>query len=184
MHIIYIYIMNTRIQCYLSSNSHQMSLTSLKLQFNTPRKRGTCMDISARVNASSGPWGLSNSLWSSAKQPSLHRQSYPAWIANAGLTIDPKPLAQLPFGDGRKPIHFWSHWGWFIIGTKPTNQLVAKRTLTLNLYHIITSIYHLLIPNPEKPLALSGSDFDLDLHQLPFPRMWTHVDTVLALQNL
>ena len=142
--------MNTRIQCYLSSNSHQMSPTSLR---------------------------------SSAKQPSLHRQSYPAWIANAGLTIDPKPLAQLPFGDGRKPTHFWSHWGWFIIVTKPTNQLVAKRTINTKPIPY-TSISHFLIPNPEKPLALSGSDFDLDLHQLPFPRMWTHVDTVLALQNL
>lgn len=179
--------MNARVQCYLSSNSHQMSPTSLKLQFQyTPKTRNLYGHLFCSFlpgwTPQVGPWGLSNSLWSSAKQPSLHRQSYPAWIANAGLTIDPKPLAQLPFGDGPKPIHFWSHWGWFIFGTKPTNQLVAKRTLILNLYHIHP--YHLLIPNPEKPLALSGSDFVLDLHQLPFPRVWTHVDTVLALQNL
>ena len=100
----------------------------------------------------------------------------------------------------------------FFIGTKPTNQLVTKKTLKGLLYvrmylhmqfyvctylyiyvylYILITIYihiplmitydHLWIPNPEKPLALSSSDFDLDLHQLPFA---PHVDPVLALQNL
>ena len=91
---------------------HQSHLNS---NFNTPRKRGTYMNICSvrlcRGEHLKRAMGAVK-LTPSAKQLSLHRQSCPAWIAtrsaNAGLTIDP-PLVQLPFGDGRSPIHFWSY---------------------------------------------------------------------------